>query len=59
MIYEPRTMECRILIDAKAKLLDLQVNLSTLKGTSEIVEQLKEIYKDLEYMHEAEKIGII
>ena len=52
MIYEPSTRECRILIDAKDKLLDLQVNLSALKDASEIVKQLKEIYKDLEYMHE-------
>ena len=33
MIYEPGTMECRILIDAKDKLMDMQVNLSTLDGT--------------------------
>ena len=52
MIYEPGTMECRILIDAKDKLMDMQVNLSTLDGTGEIVQQLKEIYEDLEYMHE-------
>ena len=45
-------MECRILIDAKDKLMDMQVNLSTLDGTAEIVQQLKEIYEDLEYMHE-------
>ena len=52
MIYEPGTMECRILIDAKDKLMDMQVNLSTLDGTGEIVQQLKEIYEDLDYMHE-------
>ena len=45
-------MECRILIDAKDKLMDMQVNLSTLDGTGEIVQQLKEIYEDLDYMHE-------
>ena len=56
MIYEPGTMECRILIDAKDKLMDMQVNLSTLDGTGEIVQQLKEIYEDLEYMHENVRI---
>ena len=52
MIYEPGTMECRILIDAKDKLMDMQINLATLEGTGEIVQQLKEIYQDLDYMHE-------
>ena len=56
MIYEPGTMECRILIDAKDKLMDMQINLSTLDGTGEIVQQLKEIYEDLEYMHENVRI---
>ena len=56
MIYEPGTMECRILIAAKDKLMDMQVNLSTLDGTGEIVQQLKEIYEDLEYMHENVRI---
>ena len=56
MIYLPVTMECRFLIDAKDKLMDMQVNLSTLDGTGEIVQQLKEIYEDLEYMHENVRI---
>ena len=55
MIYEPGTMECRILIDAKDKLMDMQVNLSTLDKTSENVAQLKEIYQDLDHMHETIK----
>ena len=55
MIYEPGTMECRILIDAKDKLMDMQINLSTLDGTNETVDQLKEIYKDLDHMHEMMK----
>ena len=48
-------MECRILIDAKDKLMDMQVNLATLDGTSETIAQLKEIYKDLDHIHEAMK----
>ena len=55
MIYEPGTMECRILIDAKDKLMDMQVNLATLDGTSETIAQLKEIYKDLDHIHETIK----
>ena len=55
MIYEPGTMECRILIDAKDKLMDMQVNLSTLDGTAETIQQLKEIYKDLDHIHETMK----
>ena len=55
MIYEPGTMECRILIDAKDKLMDMQVNLATLDGTSETIAQLKEIYKDLDHIHETMK----
>ena len=52
MIYEPGTMECRILIDAKDKLMDVQVNLAGLKDTDEMISQLKEIHANLEYMHE-------
>ena len=52
MIYEPGTMECRILIDAKDKLMDVQVNLAGLKNTAEMISQLKEIHANLEYMHE-------
>ena len=52
MIYEPGTMECRILIDAKDKLMDVQVNLAGLKDTAEMISQLKEIHANLEYMHE-------
>ena len=33
-----------ILIDAKDKLMDMQVNLSTLDGTGEIVQQLKTVW---------------
>ena len=55
MPYEPGTMECRSLIDAKDGLLEVQKNLSSLKGTEEMIEQLSEIYKDLDYMHECLK----
>jgi hypothetical protein len=55
MIYEPGTMECRSLIDAKDGLLEVQKHLSNLEGTSEILNQLKEMYKDLDYMHECLK----
>ncbi len=52
MPYEPGTMECRSLIDAKDGILEVQKHLSNLKGTEEIIEQLSEIYKDLDHMHE-------
>ena len=55
MIYEPGTMECRSLIDAKDGLLEVQKHLSNLEGTSEILNQIKEMYKDLDYMHECLK----
>ena len=52
MIYEPGTMECRSLIDAKDGILDVQKHLSKLEGTEEMIEQLNEIYKNLDHMHE-------
>ena len=55
MFYEPLTIECRSLIEAKDGLLKVQNHLSNLEGTSEIINQLQEMYKDLDYMHECLK----
>ena len=55
MIYEPGTKECHSLIQAKDGLLEVQRHLSNLEGTSEIITQLQEMYKDLDYMHECLK----
>ena len=55
MIYEPGTIECHSLIRAKDGLLEVQKYLSNLEGTSEMLQQLQEMYKDLDYMHECLK----
>tara|TARA_Y100001968_G_scaffold311105_1_gene332802 strand:- start:12347 stop:12526 length:180 start_codon:yes stop_codon:yes gene_type:complete len=52
MSYEAGSRECRNLIDAKENIIKVMQSLSDLKGLDHIQRQLKEIYKELEELHE-------
>ena len=52
MSYEPGSLECRLLIDAKENLLSAMKSLSNIKDMDSIQSQLLTIYNRLEEMHE-------
>ena len=52
MSYEAGSKECRHLIDAKDSLLSVMESLSNINATENIQLELKEIYKELEEMHD-------
>ena len=55
MIYEHGTRECRILLSAKEKIMDVHGELASLNGTIHdcvnIQEKLRDIYLELEHIH--------
>ena len=55
MSYEAGSKECRHLIEAKESLLSTLVALSNIKSTDLIQIQIKEIYNELEKMHDNRK----
>ena len=52
MSYEPGSLECRLLIEAKENLLSAMQSLSNIPDLEKIKSQLLEIYNELEDMHE-------
>ena len=52
MAYEPGTSECRVLIDSKAQLEMILLNLAKLEHTDAIRQQLVEVYNQLESLHD-------
>jgi len=52
MSYEAGSRECRNLIDAKENIIKVMQSLSELKNLEHIELQLKEIYNELEDLHE-------
>ena len=52
-MYEPSTIQCRVLLDCKEKIILMQRDLCSL-GTesSSICEKLSDIFQELEAMHE-------
>ena len=52
MSYEPGSLDCRLLIDAKESLLNAMKSLSKIKDIDSIKDQLLSIYNELEEMHE-------
>jgi len=52
MGYEPGTSECRLLIDSKAQLEQLLLNLARLEHTEAIREQLLAVHQQLEALHD-------
>jgi hypothetical protein len=55
MIYEPGTIECRIFISTKEKLMDIHAELAAIEKAAPIQEKLREIYLEIEHMHAAVK----
>jgi len=52
MSNEAGSRECRHLIDAKENLIEIMQSLSSIQKTDHIQNQLREIYNELEEMHE-------
>ena len=50
--YEPGSPECRGLIDAKESLLNAMKSLSSIEKAEQIRMKLRDIYTELEEMHE-------
>ena len=55
MPYEAGSKECRHLIDAKESLLLAMESLSNINATDVLQIQIKEIYNELEVMHDKRK----
>ena len=55
MSYEAGSKECRHLIDAKESLLSAMESLSKINSTDVLQIQIKEIYNQLEIMHDKRK----
>ena len=55
MSYEAGSKECRHLMDAKESLLSAMDALSNINATDLIQKQIKEIYNELEKMHDNRK----
>jgi len=52
MAYEPRTTDCRVLIDSKAQIETILFNLAKLEHTEHIRAQLVAVHNQLEGLHE-------
>ncbi len=56
MPYEPGSPQCRGLITAKESLLNAMSSLNKIEEIDHIQLQLKEIYKELDKIHEGRKV---
>jgi hypothetical protein len=52
MSYEPGSGECRVLISSKEQLETMLLNLGKLEGTTEILQQLRDVHAQLELLHD-------
>jgi hypothetical protein len=52
MVYEPGSSECRLLIDSKAQIEAVLLNLDRLENTDHIRRQLVAVYNQLEGLHD-------
>ena len=52
MGYEPGSSECRLLIDSKAQIEAVLLNLARLENTDHIRRQLVAVYNQLEGLHD-------
>tara|TARA_B100000700_G_scaffold122385_1_gene137155 strand:+ start:667 stop:855 length:189 start_codon:yes stop_codon:yes gene_type:complete len=52
MSNEPGSRECRNLINAKENLIEIMQALTSIKNTDHLQNQLRDIYNELEEMHE-------
>ena len=56
MSYEAGSTECRGLIEAKESLIKAMNSLATIKNQDHIQKRLREIYNELEQLHETRRI---
>ena len=52
MAYEPGTTDCRVLIDSKAQIEAILLNLAKLENSEHIRQQLVAVHNQLEGLHE-------
>jgi len=55
MSYEAGSTECRGLIEAKESIIKAMKSLSTIKNQDNIQKKLREIYNELEELHETRR----
>ena len=55
MSYESGSLECRRLIETKENLIQIMQALDCLHDVDHIKDKLKEIYKEIEEMHDKRK----
>lgn len=56
MAYEPGTSECRVLIDSKAQIESMLLNLARLDDTETIRQQLRAVHQQLELLHDQRRL---
>ena len=56
MSYEAGSPECRGLIEAKESLIKAMKSLGAVKGLDHIQMKLRDVYKELEKLHESRRI---
>jgi len=56
MSYEPGSLECRYLIEAKENILSTIKSLKNIKSVDSINNKLLLIYKEIDEMHEKRKV---
>ena len=56
MSYEAGSTECRGLIEAKESLIKAMNSLASIKNLDHIQEKLRDIYNELEQLHESRRI---
>ena len=56
MPYEPGSQQCRGLIAAKENLINAMSSLRNIENIDHIHDQLKELYKELDEIHEGRKV---
>ena len=52
MSYEPGSGECRVLITSKEQIETMLLSLGKLDGTTDILQQLREVHGQLELLHD-------
>jgi hypothetical protein len=57
MSYEPGSGECRVLITSKEQIETMLLSLGKLEGTTDILQQLREVYGQLELLHDQRRGG--
>ena len=55
MAYEPGTSDCRVLIDSKAQVEAILLNLARLENTETIRQQLVAVHNELEALHDRKR----